>query len=256
MPDHDDDNDNGPEYVMYSTLPVIAKRVSQNKRMYGVITYVRADFATHIQLARGVDWDDEGRVLIIQLPSIAIINVYAVNGTDSPYIPRSTGQPSPTTPTRHHRKRQFNNLLLQECVSLTSRGLEICLVGDINISRHEIDSVPRLRPARDHVLARKEFNEIFLPQTGLVDAWREWHGERTGGYTWFNRWKEQGGDCARVDMILCSRRVFERAGEVEIEEWGGRESKSDHAIMWIRIDGFQMNSEMNSRDIKVDVSII
>src|SRR5277367_4260913 len=42
------DDDDGPEYTMYSTLPVIAKRATQNRRMYGVITYVRNDVATQI----------------------------------------------------------------------------------------------------------------------------------------------------------------------------------------------------------------
>ena len=44
---------------MYSTLPVTAKRTSQNRRMYGVITYVREDVALRIKVARDVDWDDE-----------------------------------------------------------------------------------------------------------------------------------------------------------------------------------------------------
>jgi exodeoxyribonuclease-3 len=186
MPDPSNKDDDGPQYTIYSTLPVVAKRASQNKPMYGVITYDRAD-------TRGVSWDDEGRVLILELASLAILNVYAVNGTEAPYIPRSTG--SPTSQTRHHRKRQFNHLLLQECISLhRGRGLQLCLVGDINISRFGIDSVPRLWAAADHVLARKEFNEIFLPRWGLVDAWREKHGDLERGYTWFNMWKEEGTD--------------------------------------------------------------
>lgn len=234
--------------MMYYTLPVVAKRAAQNKRMYGVITYVRADFAEHVKLARGVDWDDEGRILILEMSSMAVINVYAVNGTDAPYVPRSTGES--TGQTRHQRKRQFNHLLLQECLRLHSRGLEICLLGDINISRYKIDSVPRLRPAPDHVLTRKELNEIFLPQTGLVDAWRESHGPIAQGYTWFNPYKEPGTDCARVDMILCSRGLYERMAEVEIEKWGGQESKSDHAIMWIRIDGFDLNLGTERGDLR------
>jgi len=235
MPDPSNKDDDGPQYTMYSTLPVVAKRASQNKPMYGVITYVRADLAKHIHRARGVSWDDEGRVLILELASLAILNVYAVNGTEAPYIPRSTGLS--TSQTRHHRKRQFNRLLLQECISLQNdRGLQLCLVGDINISRFGINSVPRLRAAENHVLARKEFNEIFLPRSGLVDVWRERHGMLERGYTWFNMWKEAGTDCARVDMILCLRGVFEVVTEVEIERWGGRESKSDHACDYVDWD--------------------
>jgi exonuclease III len=250
------DNDGGPEYIMYSTLPVIAKRVSQNRRMYGVITYVREDVAQRIQVARDVDWDDEGRVLVLEMPGFALLNVYAVNGTDSPYVVRSTGEV--TGRTRHERKRQFNMLLKEECLRLTAKGFEICIVGDINISRARIDSVPRLRSAVPHVLARKEFNEIFLPETGLIDAWRQRHGEDTKGYTWFFRGKEEGTDCARVDMILVSKGVYNRTKEVEIEKWGGMPSRSDHAIMWIEITGFDNEAEKSLDDISdiKDVEVI
>ena len=52
-------------------------------------------------------------------------------------------------------------------------------------------------------------------------------------------------------MILCLRGVFEVASEVEIERWGGRESKSDHAIMWIGIDGFDMRPRTGGEDTTV-----
>jgi len=167
MPDPSNKDNDGPQYTMYSTLPVAAKRASQNKRMYGVITYVRTDMAKYIHRARGVSWDDEGRVLILELPFLAILNVYAVNSTDAPYIPRSTG--SPTWQTCHHRKRQFNRLLLQECISLQwERGLQLCLVGDINISRFGVDSVPRLWAAANHVLLRSEPRGILGELGGLA----------------------------------------------------------------------------------------
>jgi exonuclease III len=220
---------------MYSTLPAIAKRATQNRRMYGVITYVRNDVATQITTARGVDWDDEGRVLILEIPGFAMINLYAVNGTDAQYIIRTTGET--TGQTRHQRKRQFNRLLKRECLDLAARGYEICIVGDINISRTKIDSVPRLRSSENHVLARKEFNEQFLPETGLVDAWRRRHGEDAKGYTWYMRGAKVGTDCARVDMILVSEGLYQRSREVEIEAWGGEACRSDHTLMWIQIDG-------------------
>jgi exonuclease III len=89
-----------------------------------------------------------------------------------------------------------------------------------------------------HVLARREFNDHFLPETGLVDAWWGKHGEDTRGYTWFLRVVKEGTDCARVDMILVTPGLYACATGVEIEKWGGMASKSDHAIMWIEIDGF------------------
>ena len=228
------EDDDGPEYTMYSTLPLTAKRGSQNRPMYGVVTYVRNDVAEQITVARGVDWDDEGRILILEMRGLVLINLYAVNGTDSPYIIRSTGET--TGETRHERKRQFNTLLKEECLRIKERGFEICIVGDINISRASIDIFPRLRTAVPHVLARKQFNEKFLPHTGLVDTWRERHGEDAKGYTWYMRGVKEGTDCARVDMILVTRGLYERAKEIEIEKWGGSLCGSDHTFMWIEID--------------------
>jgi hypothetical protein len=68
------DDDDGPEYTMYSTLPVTAKR--QDRPIYGVITYVRNDVAEQITDARGVEWDDEGRVLILEMPGLVLIKYF------------------------------------------------------------------------------------------------------------------------------------------------------------------------------------
>jgi len=243
-----DGEDEGREYVMHSTLPVVAKRATQNRRMYGVITYVRADVAERVRTARGADWDDEGRVLILEMERFVLINVYAVNGTDAPYIPRSTGQP--TGLTRHERKRIFNTFLKDEIIALKAKGLEVCVLGDINISRSKIDSVPRLRSHPAHVQARKEFNETFLPETGLVDAWREWHGVETKGFTWFARGAKPGTDCARVDMTLVSKGLYERATEVDIEEWMGTRSGSDHTLMWITIDFREVKQGEKAKNVE------
>jgi exodeoxyribonuclease-3 len=213
--------------------------------MYGVITYVRNDVATQITTARGVDWDDEGRVLVLEMSDFAMINLYAVNGTDAQYIIRTTGET--TGQTRHQRKRQFNHLLKRECLDLASRGYEICIVGDINISRTKIDSVPRLRSSENHVLARKEFNEQFLPETGLVDVWRRRHGEDARGFTWYMRGAKVGTDCARVDIILVSEGLYRCTREVEIEEWGGEACRSDHTLMWVQIDGMGQDETSGDR---------
>jgi hypothetical protein len=48
-----DSKDGGPEYTIYCNLAVRAKRPVQNRRMYGVITYIRSDVAEHVRVARG-----------------------------------------------------------------------------------------------------------------------------------------------------------------------------------------------------------
>jgi exonuclease III len=122
--------DDGPGFTMYSTLPAIVKRTAQNLRMYGVITYVRTDVVPQISKTRGVDWDDEGRVLIIEMQGLALINIYAVNGTDAQYVVRTTGEA--TGQTRHQRKREFNRLSQTGMSSTKRPGIR-----DLNRRRYQ-----------------------------------------------------------------------------------------------------------------------
>jgi exonuclease III len=97
--------------------------------------------------------------------------------------------------------------------------------------------------AEPHVLARREFNEQFLQETGSINARRERHGEGPRAYTWFLRGVKEGTDCARVDMILVTEGMYSCARRVEMERWGGMACKSDHGIMWIEIDGWASPEE-------------
>ena len=56
-------------------------------RMYGVATFVRGRWRREVPA-----WDREGRVLVVRKPGLAVINVYAVNGTAKPYFDEA-GQP-------------------------------------------------------------------------------------------------------------------------------------------------------------------
>lgn len=102
-------------------------------KIYGVCSIVRKDFANAIACIRPVSWDREGRLLIIEtipsqhLPKLALINIYAVNGTDNPYKDPETGQ---VIGTRHDRKLQFHQLLQQECRNMEARGFAVVLAGD------------------------------------------------------------------------------------------------------------------------------
>ena len=49
------------------------------------------------------------------------------------------------TKTRNKRKREFNQLLMQERIALQRHGLHIVLIRDFNISLTKMDCHPRLR---------------------------------------------------------------------------------------------------------------
>lgn len=159
----------------------------------------------------------------------ALINVYALNGSEN--IWRDPTGVSPTK-TRNERKREFNQLLLKECREMQARGLRIVLIGDFNISLVERDCYPRLRTEYPHVLARKEFNEVFIPGANVVDIFREVHGDRRA-FSWFAKGKPQGTDCARVDYALVDRALVDRVAETEYLEDAKERAHSDHAPVWL-----------------------
>ncbi|PSS05424.1 hypothetical protein PHLCEN_2v3913 [Hermanssonia centrifuga] len=155
----------------------------------------------------------------------ALVNVYALNGSEYMWKdPAGNGLPK----TRNERKREFNRLLLKECQDMQSRGLRIVLIGDFNISLAKPDCFPRLRTEYPHALARKEFNEKFMPGANVVDIFRHLHGDKRS-FSWFAKGKPQGQDCARVDYALVERTLVDRVAGIEYLEDPKERAHSDHA---------------------------
>ncbi|HET6805263.1 MAG TPA: endonuclease/exonuclease/phosphatase family protein, partial [Frateuria sp.] len=176
---------------MRSALPGFACHASLNRdrhngrfrggRAYGVATWVRTALdAAPMRFA----WDTEGRVIVSGLPSlgVAVINVYAVNGTGRPYWDAERGGPHGD---RHQFKQRFIERLAGEMRVLQAGGLDLLLVGDWNVSRAPRDATPRLRMEEPHATARRRFNEEFVAGLGLADAFRHLHPDARA-YTWFN----------------------------------------------------------------------
>ncbi|KAI0347284.1 DNase I-like protein [Trametopsis cervina] len=212
--------DDGPKYTPYTSL----SRSTHGPRHFGVITYAKDPES--VSTYREVDWDSEGRVVILEMKSgWALVNVYALNGSE--YMWKDpTGVNLPKT--RNERKREFNRLLLKECRAMQTRGLRLVLIGDFNISLEKEDCHPCLRAEYPHTLARKEFNEKFIPGINVVDIFRDRHGDRRA-YSWFAKGKPQGTDCARVDYALVERSLVEKVEEIEYLEDPSERAHSDHA---------------------------
>ncbi|KZT12462.1 uncharacterized protein LAESUDRAFT_688987 [Laetiporus sulphureus 93-53] len=210
----------GPKYSMYTAL----NQAKTGQRHFGVVTYVKD--RERVAIAREVDWDAEGRVLILEMKSgWALVNVYALNGSE--YMWRDLTLKS-APKTRNERKREFNRLLLQECRAMQERGLRLVLTGDFNISLTKRDCVPRLRTEHPHSLARKEFNDEFIPGLDLVDVYRALHGDRPA-FSWFAKGKPQGADCARVDYALVERSLMDSVVDSTYFEDSTERGHSDHA---------------------------
>lgn len=199
-------------------------------RAYGVGTWLRDGLdATPLRFP----WDTEGRVIVSGLPArgLAIVNVYAVNGTSRPYWDAERGG---LHGNRHQFKQRFIERLGHDLQALRAGGLELVLIGDWNISRTRQDTTPRLRTEEPHGTARRRFNEEFIAGLDLTDAFRHLHPD-AHAYTWFNPRSRHRLDAARVDFALLSRGLVPRLGGAGIDADPAIRSGSDHAPLWIEL---------------------
>lgn len=224
--------DDGPHYTIYTSL----NRASKSQRHFGVATFVKRPH--DIAVARELDWDLEGRVSILETNhGWALVNVYALNGSEYTWKdPLGRG----TLRTRNERKREFNRLLMEECQKMQARGLRLVLIGDFNISLTEKDCFPRLRTEYPHGLARKEFNEQFIPGLNVVDVFRERHPDRVS-FSWFAKGRPQGKDCARVDYALVQRELVRSVLDIRYLEDPEERAHSDHAPLILVMDATGLN---------------
>lgn len=112
--------------------------------------------------------------------ALALINIYAVNGTHAPYhhhhhhhqrkpayirAQAEDGAESVAGPaaTRHDHKRAVHRLLRDEALDLEARGFDVVIAGDLNVARGTLDGHPRLRTwPRAHCGNRADFNAKFF----------------------------------------------------------------------------------------------
>lgn len=203
-----------PAYHCHYSLPRDPRNVTfRGGRMYGVATFVKGRWRAEVPA-----WDLEGRVVVVGRRGLAIVNLYAVNGTSKPYFDgagRIAGD-------RHELKRRFQSSVMDLGRELQRDG-SVIMAGDWNVSRTAQDTHPRLRTEEPHASARAELNARILDE-GFVDVWRARHPTERR-YTWFNR-RARGLDAARVDFVLVSSDLASRIRAAEILDllpW------SDHA---------------------------
>jgi len=223
---------------MHAALPGFSCHASLNHdphngrfrggRAYGVATWSRAELAA---TALRFPWDTEGRVIVSGLPSqrLAIINVYAVNGTSRPHWDAGRGGPHGD---RHQFKQHFIERLGEEARALQDSGLDLVLIGDWNVSRARADATPRLRMEEPHATARRRFNEEFVAGLGLTDAFRHLHPEARA-YTWINPRSRYRLDAARVDFALLGGGLLPRLTGAGIDAEPAMRPGSDHAPLWV-----------------------
>jgi exodeoxyribonuclease-3 len=199
-------------------------------RAYGVATYLRAGIRAR-QI--GMPSDREGRIsaLVLRSPRLALVNVYAVNGTARPHWDHDAGG---FAGDRHMFKQRFIEQLGRALGVPPFAGMPLILAGDWNVSRAKIDATPRLRTEQPHATARRRFNDELMPSLDVVDVFREQHPDARA-YTWFHPRAQTRLDAARVDFALASRALLPRLRS-GIEAAPDARAGSDHAPFWLELE--------------------
>jgi exodeoxyribonuclease-3 len=198
-------------------------------RQHGVVTYVRESLGQVVSATPA--WDREGRVVVTAIPDhrLAVINLYAVNGTSKPYRDPETGA---AAGDRHAFKRAFQARLLDLADELRASA-GVILAGDWNVSRTPDDVTPRLRTSAPHARARAELNERFA-RDGWVDVFRALHPDARR-YSWFGRTRTGALDAARVDYIVVASELVDRVRAADILDDRAQRPHSDHAPLAVEL---------------------
>lgn len=214
-----------PGYTCHAALADDPKNVTyRGGRAYGVATYIRDSLGKIA--AQAPVWDREGRVLVTVVAGLAIVNLYAVNGTAKPYFDEAGA----AIGTRHTHKRFIQDQVFALAEQLREFG-GVIVAGDWNVSQTALDVHPRLRSEEPHATHRAELN-AHLARTGFVDAYRQLHPDDKA-YTWYAR--KYALDAARVDYIVVSPDLVPRLREATVEGRPARDSGSDHAAIAIEL---------------------
>lgn len=210
-------------------------------KVYGVCTLIRQDLSPDIKF-KSVEWDLEGRVQVIEIPTQGLIlfNIYAVNGTTNDYRSPTTGK---VIGTRHDRKRAFHSLLADEVAAYETKGWEVVVAGDINISRTHVDSFPQLRMGEEHVRNRADFEEKFIKEVGMVDTFR-WMHVNARKYSYRPTAKPWGAGGNRVDMILVTKGLRESVKMADVLDSELERGLSDHVPLYVELEVKQNETNM------------
>lgn len=170
--------------------------------------------------------DSEGRCVILEFPAFVLIGTYC---------------PAERDETRSHFRTAFLKVLDARIRNLSKMGKRVVWVGDLNISREEIDTAMAEETQRkngvDHVgwistPARRLFNQLLVEgkvygerdegreEQILWDVCRDFHRGRVGMYTcWETKVNARPGNYgARIDYVVCSHSMKDWWSDSNIQE--------------------------------------
>ncbi len=194
---------------------------SADKKGYaGTLIYTKHEPVNVIYGINGNDYNDEGRIITLELESFYFVNVYVPNS--KPELLRLD--------YRQEFEDNFRNYL-NELKSIKS----VVLCGDLNVAHKEIDLKNPQSNTRNPgftIEERTKFQELL--DTGFIDSFRYLYPD-TIKYTWwsyrFNARKNNAG--WRIDYFVLSEDLQDKIKDVEIRNdiFG-----SDHCPVEIVLD--------------------
>ncbi|EPQ30862.1 uncharacterized protein PFL1_01759 [Pseudozyma flocculosa PF-1] len=223
---------------------------TRGKARFGIATFVRDDVLRRFRQRRGADgvgwrtveWDNEGRVGILDLGPVSLYNVYALNSSSYAFHHPTSG-----ARTRHERKLEFHTLLASQIDADRNRnrnrnGLghghgqrRAVLCGDFNVTPSSVDARPpeSLRTQHPHAHARRHWLDTCAA-TGLVDVYRLENQEGTE-VSWFNDHHRRGVG-ARVDYVLADSHLVDCGAVRQASYRPDQGHRSDHCPLVFTLD--------------------
>ena len=170
--------------------------------------------------------DAEGRCLILEFPAFVLFGVYS---------------PANSNGLRDDFRYGFVCALDCRIRNLTRQGKRVVLVGDLNVSRHELDTASSAEDMRRNDITHEEyistpnrriFNQLLVggevvgerdegrEQAVLWDTTRGFHPDRAGMYThWEQKINARPGNFgSRIDFVLVAQSMQSWVKDANIQE--------------------------------------
>lgn len=177
---------------------------AEKKGYSGVVTFTKKD-PKSVKYGLGIEeFDNEGRVLILEYDEFTLFNIYFPNGQMSD--------------ERLKYKLDFYDASLEYFDRLKNEGKNIIICGDYNTAHREID----IKNAKSNekysgfLPIEREWIDKFLSH-GYIDTYRELHPEEVKYSWWSYRFNARAKNVGwRIDYFFVSEDLFPRVCDADI----------------------------------------
>lgn len=166
--------------------------------------------------------DQEGRIITLEFPNCFVTEVYTPNSGNG---------------LRRLKQRQVWDAKYRTYLARLDAKKPLLVSGDFNCAHTPIDLK---HPSTNHHSAgftdeeRHDFDQLL--KTGLVDTFRQLHGDVEGAYSWWAqrvRTAKANNSGWRIDYWLASKRIADQVQRSEMVDTGAR---ADHCPILLEVN--------------------